>query len=113
MDGRWQLGRVDDNTITHAVPYDSDTRGWPPLSAKRRGGHPASIRSKLARKIAKSSSPMQKPLELVQQLWILEPEALKATSGTPDQVRALIASLAQKHKMEFVANEWRVGGRAS
>ena len=107
MDGRWQLGRVDEKTEIIACPYECGERDWPP-SAQRRGGHPASIRSKLARKVGKSSSPIPKALDLIQQLWILEPDTLKATTGTPEQVRALIWSVAQKHRFEYNDGEWRV-----
>ena len=103
-----------DHTIDIMVSiYDFANQGQEPPSARRRGGFlrggaPSSVRARLARKIGKSAQPLPKAIELIQQLWTVESEVLRASSGSPDQIRALVSSLAQKHGAVFSAGEWHI-----
>ena len=113
LDGVLRLGMVDADIDILVEPHSYDDLGESPLSARRRGGDcragaPSSVRSKIARKISKSAQPIPGALDLVQQLWVLESETLRATNGTPDQVRTVIWSLAQKHGARWVGGEWQL-----
>ena len=105
LKGTWKLGRIDEKTPIMAPSYDGEALGSP-LSCKRRGGSPSSIRSKIARKLSKSSNPPPACTELIQALWIVEAEALRSASGTPDQTKAVVQSLMQKHAVEFREGSW-------
>ena len=105
LKGTWKLGRIDEKTAIMAPSYDGEALGSP-LSCKRRGGSPSSIRSKIARKLSKSSNPPPACTELIQALWIVEAEALRSASGTPDQTKAIVQSLMQKHAVEFREGSW-------
>ena len=113
LDGVLRLGMVDADIDILVEPHSYDDLGESPLSARRRGGDcragaPSSVRSKIARKISKSSQPIPGALDLVQQLWVLESETLRASNGTPDQVRTVIWSLAQKNGARWVGGEWQL-----
>ena len=113
LDGVLRLGMVDADIDILVEPHSYDDLGQSPLSARRRGGDcragaPSSVRSRIARKISKSAQPIPGALDLVQQLWVLESETLRATNGTPDQVRTVIWSLAQKHGARWVGGEWQL-----
>ena len=91
LDGVLRLGMIDADIDILVEPYSYDDIGASPLSARR-----TSVRSRIARKISKSSQPIPGALDLVQQLWVLESETLRASNGSHDQVRTVFWSLAQK-----------------
>ena len=105
LKGTWKLERIDDKTIIMAPTHDGESLGSP-ISCKRRGGSPSSIRSKIARKLSKATNPRPACTELIQALWVVEADALRSAGGTADQTKAVVHSLMQKRAAEYREGSW-------
>ena len=84
---------------------------YPPTSAKRRGGAPAFVRARLARRLSKSGV-VEEPLALLQVLWPRESRALVEFSGDNAKLDNLIKQLIDKHGAHRTKSGWELDMRS-
>ena len=77
-----------------------------PPSAHRRGGAASSIRSKLARKLAKADPAVPGALQLIQLLWPTESQQICELRGSPQMLADVITGLAKKHHIHYTRSGW-------
>ena len=83
-----------------------------PLSAIRRGGAASSARSRMAKKLQKTSPSILEPLKLLQALWPFESRTLVEAPGQAEAFARVVHNLILKHDARLVGNEWELGNTA-